>query len=91
MEINVLKKEKNELEFEIVGGDSTLPELIVQKLNQFPEVDFAGHKSEHPLIDKPKVFVRVKRGDPVKSIEKAVEELKKEVADFRGRITKFKA
>ena len=90
MEINVLRKEKTEIEFELNGEDTTLPELLVHKLNQFPEVEFAAYKLEHPLIPRPKVFVRVKKGDPAKAVDKAIEELKSEIAEFRTQVSKLK-
>lgn len=88
--MNVLRKEKNEIEFEVAGEDSTLPALLVHRLNEFPEVDFAAYRSEHPLVPKPRVFVRVKRGDPVKAIEKAVEAIKKDAGEFRTLVSKLK-
>lgn len=91
MEINVLRKDKNELEFEIEGEDSSLPEVLVHKLNQFSEVEFAAYRSEHPMVPKPKMFVRVKRGDPAKSVVKAVEELTGEIAEFRKLVSGLKA
>jgi DNA-directed RNA polymerase subunit L len=90
VEVNVLKKDKNEMEFEIVGEDTTLPGLLVNRLNTYSEVEFAAYKAEHPLIPKPKVIVRVKRGDPLKTIEKALGELAEEVAEFRGIVSKLK-
>jgi len=90
VEVNILKKEKTEIEFEIVGEDSTLPGLLAHKLNEYPEVEFAAYKAEHPLIQKPKIIVRVKKGDPLKTIEKALDELAKEVAEFRGIVSKLK-
>ena len=92
MEINIIKKEKKELEFEIGGGeDTTLAEVIVFKLNSYPDVDFAAYKIEHPLVTSPRIYLRVKKGNPVKVMEKALDELKKEIADFRDHITKLKA
>ena len=91
MEIKVVKEEKNELEFELIGEDSTLPEILVHKLNQMPEVDFAAYKIEHPLVGSPKIFLRTKKGSPTTSINKAVEALTTEIAEFRESISKFKA
>ncbi len=92
MEINLLKKEKKEIEFELGGGeDTTLAELIVFKLNQVPDVEFAAYKIEHPLVECPRIYVRTKKGDPAKVIEKVLDGLKKEVAEFRGLISKMKA
>jgi DNA-directed RNA polymerase subunit L len=90
VEVNILKKEKTEIEFEIIGEDTTVPGILVNRLNTYSEVEFAAYKAEHPLIPKPRVIVRVKKGDPVKSIEKAIKELSAEVAEFRGIISKMK-
>lgn len=90
MEVNILKKDKTELEFEVVGEDSTLPGLLAHKLNEYPGVDFAAYKAEHPLIPKPKIIVRVKKGDPLTVVEKALDELAKEVAEFRTIVSKLK-
>jgi len=92
MEINVLKKDKKEIEFEIGGKqDTTLAEALVFKLNQSPDVEFAAYKIEHPLVKDPRIYVKTKKGNPVKVIEKALESLKKEVADFRTQVSKMKA
>ena len=91
MEVNLLRKEKTEMEFEIVGEDSTLPELLVHRLNDMAEVESAAYKAEHPLIPRPQIFVKVKKGDPAKAVEKAIDSLTKEVAEFRGLVSKMKA
>jgi DNA-directed RNA polymerase subunit L len=91
MEINLLKKEKTEMEFEIIGEDSTLPELLVHKLNEMAGVETAAYRVGHPLIPKPRIYLKVKKGDPAKTIEKAAGELAKEVAEFRGIVSKMKA
>jgi len=92
MEINVIKKEKKELEFEIGGKeDTTLAEVIVFKLNSYPDVEFAAYKIEHPLVTSPRIYLRLKKGDPVKVMEKAIDELKKEISEFREQVTKLKA
>ena len=91
MEVNLLRKEKTEMEFEIKGEDSTLPELLVYRLNDMAEVESAAYKAEHPLIPKYQVHVKVKRGDPAKAVEKAIDSLTKEVAEFRGLVSKMKA
>jgi len=91
MEVNLLKKEKTEMEFEIVGEDTTLPELLVHRLNEMAEVETAAYRAEHPLVPKPRIYLKVKKGDPVKVLEKAIDSITKEVADFRGLLSKMKA
>lgn len=91
MEVNLLKKEKTEMEFEIVGEDTTLPELLVHKLNEMADVESAGYKSGHPLYPKHRIYIRMKKGSPVKAVEKAIGEITKEVAEFRGLVSKMKS
>ncbi len=91
MEVNLLKKEKTELEFEIVGEDTSIPELLVHRLNEMAEVESAAYKAMHPLIPKPRIYLRVKKGDPIKAMEKAITSLTKDVAEFRGLVSKMKA
>jgi len=91
MEVNLLKKEKTEMEFEIVGEDSTLPELLVHKLNEMAEVESAAYKAEHPLLPKPKIYLKVKKGDPAKAVEKAIDAITKDIVKFRGLVSKMKA
>ncbi len=91
MEIKMLKKEKKEIEFELgADQDTTLAEILVFKLNQNSDVEFAAYKIDHPLLNGPKIILKTKKGDPVKVIEKAIDELKKEIADFRAQISKMK-
>jgi len=91
MEVNLLKKEKTEMEFEIVGEDSSIPELLVHRLNGMAEVETAAYKAMHPLVPKPRIYLKVKKGNPAKAVEKAIVSLTKDVAEFRGLVSKMKA
>jgi DNA-directed RNA polymerase subunit L len=87
MEVKVLINEKNTLELEMVGGEQSLAQLLAERLNGEKDVEFASYKVEHPVVGSPKLFVRTKKGEPGKLVLEKLEELKKEVADFRGQFS----
>ena len=86
MEAKVLFNEKNTLELELVGMDQSLAQLLAEKLNQDKKVEFVASKVEHPLISPPKIFVKTKTGDAGKLVLEKLEEIKKEVSDFRKEL-----
>jgi DNA-directed RNA polymerase subunit L len=86
MKFNIIKMAKNEVEVELDEKDPTLTELIASKLNNYDNVDFAASKWEHPLVDKPKIYLRVKSGDALKTLKKAIEDLKKELKEIKNAL-----
>lgn len=91
MQVNFLKREKNEVEFEIVGMDVSIPEMLVAKLNENDSVDFAAYKLEHPLVANPLIYVKTKRKDAADVVLEALEKLKEEINEFRQTFKKAKA
>jgi|WetSurMetagenome_2_1015567.scaffolds.fasta_scaffold400702_2 DNA-directed RNA polymerase subunit L len=87
MEVKILTNEKNVLEMELKGADPALAQLLAEKLGEEKDVEFASSKVEHPLLGEPKLYVRMKKGEPAKLVLEKLEEIKKEVLDFR---TQFK-
>lgn len=87
MEVKILTNEKNVLEMELKGADPSLAQLLAEKLGQEKDVEFASSKVEHPLLGEPKLYVRMKKGEPAKLVLEKLEEIKNEVLDFR---TQFK-
>ncbi|HSB47729.1 MAG TPA: RpoL/Rpb11 RNA polymerase subunit family protein [Candidatus Bilamarchaeum sp.] len=85
MEVKILVNEKNTLEMELGDTDVSLAQLLAEKLNEEKDVEFASYKLEHPLVGSPKLFVRTKKGEPAKLVLEKLEEIKKEVADFRDQ------
>lgn len=57
MQIKVLREDEKGFEFEVIGGDHGICNLLVDYLNNSKEVSFAAYKVEHPLISNPKVTV----------------------------------
>ena len=85
MEVKILTNEKNVLEMELNGADPSLAQLLAEKLGAEKDVEFASSKVEHPLLGEPKLYVRMKKGEPAKLVLEKLEEIKKEVADFKAQ------
>jgi DNA-directed RNA polymerase subunit L len=60
MEVKILKENKNELEFEIVGEDHTFSNALQNFLNKRKEVVLASYKIKHPLLSNPQIYVKTK-------------------------------
>lgn len=84
MEINVLKKEKNELLFEI--DNITIAEILRAYLAQDSSVDFVAWRREH-LTKKPAFKLKTSGKDAKKVLDSAVnsvtKDLDKLVEDFK--------
>ncbi len=87
MELKVVSKDKNTIEIE-VEKDETFVNALREKLVSDENVESAICSTGHPMIDKPKIFVRVKKGKPVSALEKAVKKLGKEIEDFKTAFEK---
>lgn len=90
MELKIISSSDKELDFEIVGGEYTLAELLTSRLNQKKEVEFASYTVAHPLVANPHIYVRVSSGKAAKLVSDTLEELRAEVAEFRESISKGK-
>ncbi|OYT61294.1 MAG: DNA-directed RNA polymerase subunit L [Thermofilum sp. ex4484_15] len=75
MEVRILNKEGNNLELEIIGEGHTFCNLLVDFLNSYPEVEYAGYDIPHPLLGAPKLFIRVKKGDPEELLKRALRDI----------------
>jgi len=79
MEIKPIKKTKKELELEIIGEDETLLNPIKQRLLEENEVEYAEYFIDHPLIGKPKLYLKTKKENPIEVLKKTVKSLEKDV------------
>ena len=90
MELKIISAEEKEVEFEIVGGEYTLAELLTSRLNQKKEVDFASYRIAHPLVANPRIFVRVSSGKALPLITDTLREIAEDVKGFREALGKGK-
>ncbi len=90
MEVNILNHEKTSLEFELIGVEHTIPELLTNKLSANAAVEFVSYKVEHPLVGKPKIIVKTKSKDALEVTLSAIEDIKEEIAEFKKAFKKSK-
>ncbi|HIH21090.1 MAG: DNA-directed RNA polymerase subunit L [Candidatus Diapherotrites archaeon] len=88
MELEVLKSEKNFLEFVIKEERHSLPNLLKSKLLENPDVSFAAYQLKHPM-DKNSVFVlRTKSKPASKALSEACNSLAEELSSFEKALKK---
>ena len=76
MEINVLKKEKNELEVEF--SNLTFPEILRVYLNKDSSVTFVAWKKEHATRN-PVLLIKTNGKDVKKVLENSISEIVKDL------------
>ncbi len=60
MQVKILRESYDRIEFILEGEDHTFCNAFVQFLKRFNDIDIATYKIEHPLIIKPKVYIKLK-------------------------------
>lgn len=86
MEIKVLNKTKDEIEIEIIGEEETILTPLREKLIEDEMVEHANYTIMHPLLDNPKLYVRVSDGKPQNAIKRAAKALENEYASLREEL-----
>ena len=86
MEIKILKEEKNKIEFEIIGEDHTLCNVIRNELWNQDNVEISAYNIKHPLISNPIMLVETSKGDPKNAIFNSVNSLKKQIKELKDRL-----
>jgi len=82
MELKKIKKTSKELEIEITGENETILNPIAEVLLQYDEVEYASCMSDHPESNKRRLYIKIKKGDPLTILKKAIKYLEDEVTDF---------
>ena len=88
MDLEVLKSEKNFVEFEIKGEQHSLPNLLKAKLLENPDVSFAACILKHPLGQNASFAVRTKSKPATKALEEACSALLEDLNDFEKALKK---
>ncbi len=88
MEVKKLEDKKGKAKFEIKGADHLLVNLLVQKLLESRNVEFATYSRPHPLLEGFVLTVRGKK--PEDEVKKAVKEVKKDAASMKKALTSAK-
>ncbi|PIN90607.1 hypothetical protein COU57_03050 [Candidatus Pacearchaeota archaeon CG10_big_fil_rev_8_21_14_0_10_32_14] len=87
MEINVLKSEKDEIEFQI--ENVTLAEILRVYLNNDSTVSFVAWKRDHPT-KLPVMLLQTKGKAPKKAVQDAVAAITKDLDKIEGDFKKLK-
>jgi DNA-directed RNA polymerase subunit L len=89
MKINIVKREKGFIEFNFSGEGHTLLNLLQSSLIEDKNVEMAGYSKPHPLMDRSRLFVRLKKGDDFLGvIKKAAENADAKLDDFLSQFEK---
>ena len=83
MKLNVVRKDENSLEVEIVGETVGFVNALREELWNDKNVEEAAYIKEHPYLAEPKIWVKVKKGDPKKALIDAAKRLKEKIKDFK--------
>jgi len=74
MKINVVKREGGYMEMEFSGEGHTLLNLMQENLLEDGNVEMAGYSKPHPLMDRSKLFIRLRKGEAhLDAVKKAAE------------------
>ncbi len=60
MEIRVVREEKQEMEFELVGEDHAFCNALRKVLNDNEVVTSAAYRVEHPMLSSPRMLIKTK-------------------------------
>jgi DNA-directed RNA polymerase subunit L len=85
MKIKTLKKTDRELRIEIDGEGHTLCNLLQNVLLEDSAVEIAGYDVPHPLATTAVMYIRMKRSDPVKALERALKRISEMSDEFLER------
>lgn len=91
MDIEVVKSEKDLIEFKLIGETHTLSNMLVQELLGIKGVEFSSYKLEHPSDNHSVIVVKTDgKLKPDAAVKKAVEALEKTIKDFSAAFSKAK-
>jgi len=74
-----IKSTKNELEIELNEEFENILNPITHVLLENKDVEYASCLSDHPLANKRRLFIRMKKGTPDDALKSAVKHLKEEM------------
>lgn len=84
----VLNKGKDFIEFEVLNNDNTIIKPLVEELSRDPMVIEAKYHIEHPVLDNPRLFIKVKEGKPQAAVKRALKKIEKVFEDLEAEAKK---
>jgi DNA-directed RNA polymerase subunit L len=86
MEMKVVERTEDTLRIQIDEPDDTLIYPLVHQILQDEDVADAQYSVGHPMLDKPLLVIRTKKGEPQAALKKAAEALSAEYAQAREQL-----
>lgn len=86
LEFKKIKGTKTELEIEVSDEFENILNPITHVLLENEDVEYAACLSDHPLANKRRLFIRVKKGSADDALKNAVKYLKDEMKKFSDSI-----
>ena len=71
-----------------IASDTEYKNMLRKKLLEDKKVTYASYFLGHPLLDKPKIVVKVNDGKPLEAIQRAAKALTKDYRDLREQFEK---
>lgn len=91
MELSIIEETPKKLVFELKGAGHTICNVLKEKLWANKHVKVSTYNIAHPLVGTPKVIVETDgETKPRKAVTEAAEALKKDVADIKQELKKFR-
>ena len=75
--IRVIEKENNSIIFEILNYDNTILRPLVEEILKDEQVEESRYYIKHPVIDNPRIYVKVKSGKPQAAVKRSIKRLSK--------------
>lgn len=89
MKINITKREPGYVEFDFSGEGHTMLNLLQSSLLEDKNVEMAGYSKPHPLMDRSRLFLKLKKGDDILEVmKKAAVNADTKLDEFLGQFEK---
>lgn len=88
MELRLLEGKKTHARIEVSEFDATLLYPLVAELLNDKDVSEARIITGHPQLDKPVIYVKVKKGKPQTAVKRAAKKIAKEFKEARENLKK---
>jgi DNA-directed RNA polymerase subunit L len=86
--INIVDKQKDSITFEIMNYDNTLLRPLVEEILKDEQVTESRYFIKHPVIDNPRVYVRVKSGKPQAAVKRSIKRLSRVFETLSSELNK---
>ncbi len=88
MKLNIVREEPDYMEVEFGGESHTLLNLLQSSLLEDPAVAMAGYTRPHPLMDRSRLFIRLKKnGDAKAALTRAADNAEAKLKEFDEALT----